>query len=717
MKHNRRIVTAALVPALALGGIGIGTAATAVLATAGVAAAAQSGSWSTPTALTGATDGKSVIDVATTTDGTAVAVWYRWPAGTLDAELNVAVRPASSTVWGPAKVLSTTKDGMQSVRLTPAADGSMTVTWVEDLGSTSVLRATSLAKGATAWPAPSTIATRAAIGDMAFAHDATAGKSVAVWRESTSSQGSVLYVSERTGAGAWSAPRVLGGASAYWPQVAIAPDGAVTAVWDEQTESGRTVMSVERPAGSTQWTAPKPVSAPNEGGTPQLSIGQDGTAALAWVKYIESPGSTTTALVTAVRAAGGGSWTIDAARPMGDFAAVLDPLVGPTGEVTFVWTEDVAAGEDNVIGVRTASRTPDGAWTAVKTLSTGYVPEQFDAAIGADGTVQVGWAQSGTTDDDRRFYTSARINGTWTAPSQLSRAGSSYAEGRVAVAPDGDATAVWAQEDQLWAAGTGLTTPPAPAKHRDYVGKDGFPDLYAQTTAGALYVYQGNANHTLTTKVSGGTWPTTSYVVPFGDLNGDGCNDTLVRTAAGELYRYNPACGTPVTPAAPNARIGSSGWAAFDALTYSGDFNADRRPDLIARQISTGDLYLYTGTTTGGLTRVGKIGSGWKSLTIVGTGDLNGDKNADLIARTSTGYLYRYLGTGRGTIGSGVKIGSGWGGMVNMIGIGDLTGDGKNDIIGRTTAGDLYRYAGTGTGAIGSGAKIGTGWKSFASIK
>ncbi|MEU8529617.1 hypothetical protein AB0C77_29120 [Streptomyces sp. NPDC048629] len=44
---------------------------------------------------------------------------------------------------------------------------------------------------------------------------------------------------------------------------------------------------------------------------------------------------------------------------------------------------------------------------------------------------------------------------------------------------------------------------------------------------------------------------------------------------------------------------------------------------------------------------------GWKSLTIVGTGDFNADKHADLIARTSTGYLYRYLGTGKGTIGSG----------------------------------------------------------------
>ncbi|HEY9371306.1 VCBS repeat-containing protein, partial [Streptomyces sp.] len=107
----------------------------------------------------------------------------------------------------------------------------------------------------------------------------------------------------------------------------------------------------------------------------------------------------------------------------------------------------------------------------------------------------------------------------------------------------------------------------------------------------------------------------------------------------------------------------------------------------------------------------------WKSLTIVGAGDLNGDRVADLVARTATGDLYRYYGTGRSTIGSGTKIGSGWGGMVDFVGIGDLTGDGKDDILGRTTAGDLYRYAGNGTGGIGSGVRIGTGWKAFTSVR
>ncbi|MEV2243838.1 FG-GAP-like repeat-containing protein [Streptomyces sp. NPDC049970] len=254
------------------------------------------------------------------------------------------------------------------------------------------------------------------------------------------------------------------------------------------------------------------------------------------------------------------------------------------------------------------------------------------------------------------------------------------------------------------------------AVRRDYVGADGYPDLYARGTDGSLLVYRGNASGTVSAKADGGIWPTTSTLVPFGDLDGDGANDTLVTDKDGFLYRYSPERGAVVTPGTPSAKFGG-GWTAFDGLTYSGDLTYDAIPDLVARQTATGDLYLFAGTRTGGLTRIGRIGTSWKNLTIVGAGDLNGDKHGDLVARTTNGDLYRYYGTGTGTISSGTKIGTGWGGMADFVGIGDLTGDGKDDILGRTTGGDLYRYAGNGTGGIGSGAKIGTGWKSFASVR
>ena len=45
-----------------------------------------------------------------------------------------------------------------------------------------------------------------------------------------------------------------------------------------------------------------------------------------------------------------------------------------------------------------------------------------------------------------------------------------------------------------------------------------------------------------------------------------------------------------------------------------GDLNGDRTPDLLARDGTTGDLYLYPGNGAGGwLPRV-RIGSGWQVM-------------------------------------------------------------------------------------------------------
>lgn len=709
MSRNHRIITAALVPTLALGLAGLGTTAATVLATAPAAVAAQSGPWSEPAALTGAQEIANVIDVRTTSDGSVVALWYRTDSVTRQLDLSVAVRPAASAEWGATTVLDVLPEGRESVSLVTAPDGSATVTWVNNLGSSAVLRTATLAKGATSWPGPTDIATDSLIGEAAFARSPS-GKSVAVWRK-PEGRISRLYVSERSGPdGAWSAPAVLVAADAYWPQALVSPDGAVTVAWMHNVAEGETVQAVSKAAGAAGWSSPVAVSVPTEGGAPLLSQGPDGTTALAWVLHKE--GAEGAGVVSAVRPAGSSEWGALHTAAVGDSAQLTDTLVGPNGDVTLVWVDYT-----DVYGVRTTTRTAStGTWSEARTLSSAYVPEQFDANIGADGTVQVGWVQDdATAESGRVFFTAARTDGVWTPATQLSKAPSGYAEGAVAVGPDGNATAVWAQDDQLWTAGTGLKAAAPPATRRDYAGADGFPDLYARTAAGGLLVYKGNASHVVSAKADGGTWPTTSTLIPFGDLDGDGCNDTLVRDSAGALHRSTPDCGDVVTPASSSAQVGT-GWNGFDGFSYSGDLDGDGRPDLIARQISTGDLYMYAGTEAGKLTRVGRIGTGWKSLTIVGAGDLNKDGIGDLLARTTTGDLYRYDGNGTGGVRSGVKIGTGWSGMADIVGIGDLTADGTDDIVARTAGGDLYRYDGNGTGGVRSGVKIGTGWKSFSNV-
>ncbi|MEV0090261.1 VCBS repeat-containing protein [Streptomyces sp. NPDC050738] len=705
-KSKIRFISAALIPTLTLGAVGAGAATALVTASSAAAATAGERLWDTPAPLTKAGEANSVKDVKTTTDGTAVMVWVR-TLGKDREELWSATRPADATAWNaPVRVDDTQNSGVYDVDLTVGKDGSATVAW-ELYGSSGYTYSTaSLAAGAAAWTVDGEIPGVDSPGLLAAA-SGPGGSLVAVW--STYGEGAVpkgTYVFERTAPGAaWSAPVKLADDPVLELAVTVAGDGRATIAWDYNA-----LTVVSRAPGSDTWSAPVEVKKSGLLSRVTLQSSVSGATLLSW----SNPSSLGDDYSFSYRPAGSEQWGAPETTPAGSYPDDSGaPVLDQNGEVTMAWQGTSTS------SLSTATRSASGTWSATQNLAESAVNQVWSPSIGADGTVTLLW-----TNSEGQLTSSHRaLGGSWTSPVLVGRTDADR-KGFSASGNDGRAFAVWNRNtategdtavQQVWATATGSRDPATPSKRRDYVGNDGFPDLYARGTDGSLVVYQGKASGVVSAKADGGTWPDTSTVIPFGDLNGDGTNDTLVTDTAGDLYRYTPVRSKPVSPDAPSTRIGT-GWQGYDGLTYSGDFTGDGLPDLVARQTATGDLYLYAGTKAGGLTRTGKIGNGWTGLTIVGAGDLNGDKAADLVARTANGDLYRYYGTGKGTVGSGVKIGNGWGSMADFVGIGDLTGDGKDDILGRTTAGDLYRYAGTGAGTIGSGVKIGSGWKSFRSI-
>ncbi|WP_405799545.1 hypothetical protein [Streptomyces sp. NBC_01506] len=459
-----RILGASLVPVLALGIAASGAVATTAAAaapasvTTGTRAAAD-GPWSVPTALTGTAERVDVIDVRTATDGTVVAAMYRQAAGSSELELRVAVRPASGATWGAPIVIDTLNAGRETVQLLPAPDGSVTLTWVR-AGSENTIRTSTLTEGA--WSTPVDIAQGTRFFDVTTAIGAS-GKAVAVWNQS-SGRATQVYASERDGAnGTWSPAVRLDDTPAEIqesvPQVLVAADGSLTAVWSEYGPEHHRVKAVDKPAGATGWTAPRTLSAPTSwAGGVQAGAGPNGEAMLVWTG---SDTAGTEVLEAVVRPAGGGEWgPVETVGPI-DNALVPRPLVAPNGEITLVWVD-----WRDTYGVRTVTRSTTGDWSAVQTLSTQYVPEQFDAEIGPDGSVQAGWVQNAATGDQdgRVFLHAARVDGVWSAPVQLSRQPSAVAIGQVAGGPEGRATAVWHESlgsftGQLWTAGTGLTDP------------------------------------------------------------------------------------------------------------------------------------------------------------------------------------------------------------------------------------------------------------------
>ncbi|WP_234435980.1 FG-GAP-like repeat-containing protein [Streptomyces sp. NRRL S-813] len=250
---------------------------------------------------------------------------------------------------------------------------------------------------------------------------------------------------------------------------------------------------------------------------------------------------------------------------------------------------------------------------------------------------------------------------------------------------------------------------------RDMAGDDGFGDLLAMDTTGAMSMYRGTGTGALSSRVagSGGTFATNSVLVPVGDVNGDRCADVLVRVGD-QLRAYRPGCGKIVTASSPYTLIGA-GWGQYDQLTSPGDANGDGFVDLIARQASTGDMYFYAGTADHRLKARLRIGTNWKLYKrIVGAGDLNGDGRGDLLGVDSAGVLWRYYGTSTGGVTPRVRVGGGWNVYSALVGTGDLSGDGRADLVARDTTGKLWRYTSTGSGTYSTRVLIGTGgWNGF----
>ncbi|MFI7362289.1 FG-GAP-like repeat-containing protein [Streptomyces sp. NPDC050149] len=255
---------------------------------------------------------------------------------------------------------------------------------------------------------------------------------------------------------------------------------------------------------------------------------------------------------------------------------------------------------------------------------------------------------------------------------------------------------------------------------RDFTGNDGFGDLLAFTPAGVADFRGGTGNGTgaVHAKVSGSGWTGANSVtasVPFDDVNGDRCNDVLVRVKSGELRAYKPSCGGALNSTTAFTKVGL-GWNIYDALTSPGDLTGDGRADVIARETSTGYLYLYERASSGVFKARVRIGTGWKGYLLAGAGDLNGDGKGDLLARDKAGVLWRYAGTGKGTLAARVKVGAGWQVYNSLVGVGDASGDGKADLLARDTAGVLWAYRGDGKGLFAARARVGSGWQMYSQL-
>lgn len=202
------------------------------------------------------------------------------------------------------------------------------------------------------------------------------------------------------------------------------------------------------------------------------------------------------------------------------------------------------------------------------------------------------------------------------------------------------------------------------------------------------------------------------------DVGGAANHDIIARSSTGVLYAY-PLSGNEERFFDTRQQIGT-GWNSMKQIVAIGDLNGDRNGDVMTVD-TTGTLWYYPGRGDFRLATRVKAGTGWSSYAIFSTGDFDGDTRADLIARDSSGRLWLYPGNGSGGLLARKQIGSGWNIFNAILGPGDWNYDGKPDLLGRDRAsGALYLYPGNGVGGFTARTTLGTGWNArtgFAAVE
>ena len=236
-----------------------------------------------------------------------------------------------------------------------------------------------------------------------------------------------------------------------------------------------------------------------------------------------------------------------------------------------------------------------------------------------------------------------------------------------------------------------LAAPCALAGKTDF-NNDGRADVFWRNSmTGENYIYPLDGTAILGTEgytrtVADQNW----QVAGIGDFDGDGRGDILWRNfATGENYIYLMN-GTSITAEGYLRTVADQNWTVVAVA----DFTGDSKDDILWRNIATGENYLYP---MNGLAIA--AGEGYvrtvadQNWTVVGAGDFDGDTRADVLWRNaSTGENYVYFMNGAAISGEGyirTVASQDW----QVVGVGDVNADARADIFWRNVAtGDNYIY-------------------------
>lgn len=247
---------------------------------------------------------------------------------------------------------------------------------------------------------------------------------------------------------------------------------------------------------------------------------------------------------------------------------------------------------------------------------------------------------------------------------------------------------------------------------------DNKADVYARKSSTKVGYELDSKGTSLATRVSLGDWGGVN-LVRTADLNRDGYQDWIYRTTDGAVYWDHFQLNSARDDGSWVSTKIFTNWKTRTRIIAPGDVTGDYLPDLVSVD-SAGVLWIYPGKGNGTFSSPSRVGGGWSQYNaLVGHGDFNGDGKADLLARNkSTGVVYLYKGAGKsgtGAFAARVKVRT-WGSYNAFDAVGDFTGDGKADLLIRNASNTLYLYPGTGKATseiFGTPKSLGTGFQQY----
>ncbi|MDP9255485.1 MAG: PKD domain-containing protein, partial [Actinomycetota bacterium] len=310
------------------------------------------------------------------------------------------------------------------------AQGDAVAVWLSIRGSKFIVQAAVRPAASGVWQAPVDLSAAGQDAEAPQVAVDARGNALAIWR----SNGVVQAAVRSAASGVWQAPVDLSAADAGLPQIALDAQGNALVVWADGTNS--IVQAAARPAATGLWQPA--ASPPVNTAAMHVAFDTQGNAFAVWA----ASNGTNSIVQAAVRPAASDVWqTPTDLSTAGQDADGAQVAVDAQGNALAVWRR--FDGTNHV--VQAAARpAASGVWQAPIDLSAaGQNADGLQLAVDSQGDALAVWECVEGTKHTVQAAARSAASGVWQAPLDLSLAGQAVTSPQVAFDARGNALAVW----------------------------------------------------------------------------------------------------------------------------------------------------------------------------------------------------------------------------------------------------------------------------------